>query len=63
MPTFRIAGHVNVSFVHEVDAPTADEAEELVETIRLEDLDNYDTKFAENTIYSVLELDEDGEEV
>ena len=63
MPTFRVTGHVNVCFIHEFEAPTAEKAEEMAGSTRLEDFDNYDTKVAENTIYDVIELDEDGEEI
>lgn len=63
MPSFRVTGHVNISFVHEVEAASAEAAEKLVENLRLDALDNYSLSEGENTIYDVIELDEDGEEV
>ena len=60
MPAFRVTGHVCISFVHEIDADSREEAETKVEELRLKDLDN--TSEGENTIYDVIELDEDGNE-
>lgn len=63
MPNFRVTGHVNISFVHEIEAESAAEAESKVENLRLDALDNYSLNMGENTIYDVIELDEDGNEV
>ena len=63
MPSYRITGHVCISFVHELEASSAEEAESKVEEMRLASFDNYSTSEGENTIYDVIPLDEDGNEI
>jgi hypothetical protein len=63
VPTFRVCGNVSISFIHEVEAPSREEAEKKVENTRLDSLDNWDFSDGENTIYDVIELDADGNEV
>ena len=62
MSNFRVTGHVCISFVTEVEASSREEAEEKVENMRLDAFDNYSLSEGENTIYDVIELDEDGNE-
>lgn len=63
MRNFRVTGHVCISFVTEVEASSQEEAEEKVENMRMDAFDNYSLSEGENTIYDVIELDEDGEEI
>lgn len=63
MPAYRVVGTVHVPFIHEVDAESMEAAESLVENIRLDGLDNYDTTTADNIISYSIELDDDGNEV
>ena len=63
MPTFRVSGQVRVPFIHEVEAPTAQAAVDIVENTRLEGIDNADTTMGETEVGEVLLLDADGNEV
>lgn len=63
MPIFRVTGHVCISFVHEIEVESAEKAEERVENMRLNALDNYSLNEGENTIYDVIPLDSEGNEI
>lgn len=63
MPFYRVVGHVQVPFIHNIEAPTQEEAERQVENMRLDALDNADQSDGETTISHTVEVDEDGEEV
>jgi len=61
MSIYRVVGVIQIDFVHEVEADSAEEADRLVENLRLDEIDNYCS--AEPSIHTTLELDEDGEEI
>ena len=63
MPVYRIVGTVSVPFIHEIEALSALKAEQRVENMRLDALDNADPGDGENRIHSVVELDGDGNEI
>lgn len=63
MPIFRTAGVVNIHFVHEIEANSAEDAENKVCNTRLDGLDNYSMNDGETSVHTVIELDEDGNEI
>jgi len=63
MPSFRVTGHVCINFIHDVKASSAEEAEKRVEGMRVADFDTCNLSEGENTIYNVVPLDADGDEV
>ena len=63
MPIFRTVGVVTTHFVHEIEADSAEDADNKVCNLRLDGLDNYDANDAETSVHTVIELDEDGDEI
>jgi hypothetical protein len=61
MPTFRVHGDVLIAFIHTIDAPSAEDAENQVERLKLRALDNTDG--GETRVQGCIELDEDGNEI
>ncbi len=61
MPTFRVTGDARFAFIHTVEADDAEDAEDKVARLRMAQLDTVDS--VDISTDSVVELDEDGEEV
>jgi len=61
MPMFRVTGDYTFTFVHTVEAASADEADRLVSKMSPNDFDSTDSGTID--VQWINELDEDGDEI